>query len=361
MTNILEIRSEIARQVVSALKVQLGVEESQSLARKPTENVEAYRLYLLGLHYWWQWSEAGMSNALRSFQRAIEIEPDYAPGHAGLALAYVFSSTWVGPVPASEGAPKVKAAAQRAIQLDSTLADAHVALGYARMAFDWDWAGAKKEFERALELSPRSSLALDGYANVLVPRGRFEEALVVMNQALESDPLSPALHADLGWTYWVAGQFDQAIPHYRTVLELDPNFHVAREQLGWCYLFTGKTAEALAQFQTVAQAEPDRPWTRASLAYAYGVTGQRDRAMEVLKDLEQLSQKEAAQKRPVWLVPQAIAHLGLGQTNKALQLIEQACQERESWIIVNVAEPPLAPLRNEPRFQAVRKKLGYVK
>jgi len=181
-------------------------------------NPDAMEAYLRGMQHWWRWSDEGASNAVRYFQQATEIEPNFAPAHAGLALTYITGGTFLQIWPPREGVPKGKAAAQRAIELDPLLADAYVAMGIARENFDWDWAGAEKDFKRALELSPHSTLALDGYVNIFALRGQFDEAITLLNKALELDPYSPALHHDVGWTYWASAKFDLAMPLFRKAL-----------------------------------------------------------------------------------------------------------------------------------------------
>lgn len=356
LKDVFAIQDEIALAVVDKLKLTLLGDEKARLAKHHAIDPMAYEAYLKGLYYLWQWSDEGTANALRHFHRAIEIEPNYAPAYAGEALAYVWASSWIGLWPAREGMPKGKQAAQRAIQLDPMLTDAYVAMGYAQMLYDWDWTNAETNLKRALELSPHSSLALDGYVAFLVLKGRFDEAVAVANKAIELDPLSPALHDDLGWTYWTRGQFERAIPHFRKALELDRNFYGSSLHLGFSYLFTGKTNEALAEFERLAQLLPDSPRDQAVLGYAYGFTGRRAEAMQVLADLDQL-----ARKRYVSFCTWAFVCLVLGQKDAALDWLAKACEERDGWLPIVMVEPMLAPLRNEPRFQALLKKVGLDK
>jgi TolB-like protein len=216
-----KVQSEVARAIAAKVQVRLTREDQARLARARTAKPETIEAYLRGMQQWWHWFDEGTTNAPGYFQKAIEIEPDYAPAHAGVALTYLTASTRMSLWPPREGVPQGKEAAQRAIQLDPTLADAYVARGLARFSFDWDWAGAEQDFQRALELNPNSSLALDGYANLLAPRRRFDEAAALLSKALELDPLSPGLHYDLGWTYWASGQFGRAMSQFRKTLELD--------------------------------------------------------------------------------------------------------------------------------------------
>jgi tetratricopeptide (TPR) repeat protein len=239
-SDFLVVQDEVARAIAAEVQVRLTPEDQARLGRARAAKPETIEAYLMGMHHWWQWSDEGWRNALRYFQKAIELDPNYAPAHAGTALTYTYASG--GLWPAYEAMPKAKAAAQKAIELDSLLADGYAAMGDARMLFDWDWAGAEKDFKRALELNPQSLLALDGYNNYLLARGRFDEAIAVLHTALKFDPLSPGLNSDLGWTYYASGQFDRAIPHFRKALELAPASFQAHVYLGWCYLSTHRQA-----------------------------------------------------------------------------------------------------------------------
>jgi adenylate cyclase len=347
------VQDEVARAIAAEIQVRLTPEDQTRLARARPVNREALEAYLLGMRHLWQWSEEGYTRALRHFQQAIQIDPNYAPAHAGAALAYEFLAFWSGP---PREMLKCKQAAQRAIELDPFSVDAYLARGWARMSFDWDWPGADSDFRRGLQLDPKSSLALDAYNNYLVPLGRFEQALAMLNKALESDPLSPGLHSDVGGTYYYAGQPDRAIPHLLKALELDPNFLQAHFYLGWCYLFSGKPAEALAEFKATLQLAPDWPWAKAALGYAYGVTGHRPEAMQVLADLDELGRK-----RYVTRFAQVFLHLGLGQKDAALDWLEKACKEQDGYMTFLKTDPVFAPLRSEPHFRELLKKVGLDK
>ncbi len=349
-----KVQNEVARDVANEIQVRLTPEDQARFARARAAKSGAVEAYLHGMHEWWQWSDAGATNALRQFRRAIEIDPDYAPAPAGMALSYMLGSgsLW----PPREAMPKCREAAQKAIALDPMLAEGHDALGWVRLQFDWDWAAAEKDFRRAVELSPKSPLALDALNNFLVARGKFSEAVTVLNQALETDPLSPALHSDLGWTHWLAGDAAKGIPHLRRALELDRDFLQARTWLGWAYLFTGRTNEALAEFQGVVKLDPDSPWPPSRLGYAYGLAGRRAEALAVLADLDQ-----RAKQRYVVPSVRVLVLVGLGQNADALDALEKAYEERESWMAWLKVDPLLVPLHGEPRFQALLKKVGLDK
>jgi len=271
---LLLLQSEIAQAIAAEVQVRLTPEDQARLARARPIHPDAIEAYLRGMQQWWRWTDESVTNALSYLRRAVEIEPNYAQAQAGLALAYISASTFIGLL-APTNVLKGQEAVEKAIQLDPLLADAYVARGYARLQYDWDWRGAEMDFTNALALSPHSSLAADGYATFLPSRGRFNEAIAVARKALELDPHSPGLHHDVGIPYWCAGQFDEAIPLFRKALDLDRDCHSTRLFLGWCYLFTGRSTNALAEFQTLVQLAPDYPWSRAALGHAFAVTGRR--------------------------------------------------------------------------------------
>ncbi len=357
--DVFAIQEEIALAVTDKLKLTLLGEEKTRIRERPTIDPAAYEAYLRGLFYWWEWSDKGHTNALRHFQKAVEIEPGYAPAQAGLALAYIFASTWnsIGVWTPGEGVPRGKAAAQRAIELDPELADGYVARGYARMNYDWDWAGAEEDFATALKLSPRSSLALDAQANLLgIVLGRLDEAVAVLSQALTMDPLSPALYCDMGVFYHYAGQHDQARPYFRRSLELDSTFFWARLNDGWCDFFTGKVPEAIATFKAMAQMAPDSPFAHQALGYTYGLTGFPAEARKVLENLDGL-----AATRYVPPSTQASVYLSIGQREAALDWLEKAYAVRDTEMIFLKGDPLFAPLHDEPRFQRLLDKMSYGK
>lgn len=297
-----------------------------------------------------------MTNAIDSFKKTIAIEPDYAPAHAGLALAYISASTFVGLMAPSDGIPLGKEEARKAIELDPMLADGHAAMGLAKENYDWDWAGAEEDFKKAVGLNPHSSLILDNYATLFLPQGQSKKAADILIEALKFDPRSAALHSDLSWAYLVSGQFELAIRHSLRALELDPNFSQAYVNLGVSYYCSGETDKALKTLEANVALAPDAPWAQAVLGHAYGLTGHHKEAMQVLANLNRLAGKHYVPR-----CARAYIYLGLGQKEAALGLLEEACAEHEGLLFTLKVDPWYAPLRNEPRFQALLKKVGLDK
>jgi class 3 adenylate cyclase/Flp pilus assembly protein TadD len=347
-----KVQNEVARAIATQVQARLTPEDQARLARARAANPQAVEAYLLGRCQYWGSIHADFTNVLQNFQKAIAIDPNYAPAHAGVSLAYQWASITYD-LPPQETMPKSKAAAQRAIELDPLLADGYAARGYARMLRDWDWAGAETDFKRALELSPRSPEVLDNYGCFLTARGRSDEAIALLRQALESDPLSPFLYADLSVAYLYSGQFERAVPPLRKALEMDPNDKIAHLWLGWSLVYQGKTGEALAEFQTTLRLQPDWQLGQSALGYAFGVAGRRADALKLLASLDELAGKRYVSRcSPAWV------HLGLGQNDAALGLLEKACEERDTDMPFLKVDPGLAPLHKEPRFRALLKKVG---
>lgn len=346
-----KVQSEVALAIASEVRVRVTPEEQARLTRTRSADPEAVEACLLGLHHWWQWSDEGFINARQYFQKAIAIAPNYALGHAGEALNYAFGSTWLWRP--RDVMPLAKAAAQRAIGLDPGLAEAYVASACVRFKYDWDWTGAENDFKRALELSPNSSLTLDQYNNFLVALRRFDEACAVLEKGLENDPLSPGLHNDLAVTHYYAGRLDQAQVHLRKALELNPAFLQAHIFLGWAYHFTGHPEGALSEFEFVSKRVPDMALPHGALGYAYGALGRDQDAVKQLAELERI-----ARTRYVSDALSAWVWLGLGKPEKALDLLEKCCEERDVQMSYLKASPVLSVLHNEPRFRFLVKRAG---
>ncbi|MSO23670.1 MAG: tetratricopeptide repeat protein [Acidobacteria bacterium] len=349
MKDILAVQTEVAQQVVQALQVKLGIEAARALAKAPTGNPEAHRLYLLGRYHFGRNTEASLTNAMQYFTQALQQDPKHALAYCGLADCY----GWLGGILLSgkEAWAKEKELAQKALALDPNLADAHLSLGIA-LASAFDWNGGEQEMKRALELNPRLALAYDQLAWLQAMFGRFEEAIRNQQKAIELDPLSLMFNSDLGWRLNEARRYDEAMAQLRKTLELDPNFADAHFQLGWCLVYKGDTAGAIASFQKAKSLDP-QPWRESALAYAYARAGDRARAEQLLRDLE-----DQAKQRYNSLAPRMFFHLGLGEKDKALDWLERCYDEQDGFCWSLKVLPLYDPVRTEPRFQALLKKVG---
>jgi len=350
LTDILAIQSDVAQRVVQALQVQLGIEETRALARKPTENAEAHRLYLLGRFHFAKSSQESWTNAMRYFQQAIELDPSYVLAYCGLADNYSWWSAGLI-MPGKEAWPKAKESAQKALALNPNLADAHLSLSLALGGL-FDWQGCEHEIQRALELNPNLALAYDEYAWLLACFARFDEAISQQNKAMETDPLSLVVNSDLGLFLYRAGRYEQAIAQCRKTLELDPNYAWGHLLCGLCALWQGETTTAIAEFQRAKALDP-LPWFDGWLGYAYATSGERTQAEEILREAEALAKQR-------YIPPEInmLVYLGLGDKEKALGWLERCYQEQDGtcwWLKVDHVYDGL---RKEPRFQALLRKVG---
>ncbi len=352
MADIFAIQSDVAQRVATALQIQLLAGEKQQLARRPTDNLEAYDLYLKGRHYVTKDTEEAFRKAIASYEKAIALDPNYALAYAGLADAYGALGGVFGFVLPSETFPKSKAAALKAIELDETLAEAHVALANYKLSYEWNWEEAEREFKRALELDPDNARAYNGYGGYLQARGRFEEAIAARRHAQKLDPLSPDLTANVGYPYYYARQYDQAIGCYRQALEMEPNYFWASLWLGQVLVQEGKYDEAIVEINKAVNLSGRNVRTVASLAHAYAVAGRRDEAFKLLDELKRRSAE-------TYVAPYFIAVVlaGLGENDAVFQSLDQACQERFPYLYLLKVEPVFASLHSDPRFVAVLKKV----
>jgi TolB-like protein/class 3 adenylate cyclase/Flp pilus assembly protein TadD len=348
MKDILTVQSDVAQRVVQALQVRLGVDATRALTRTPTANSEAHRLYLLGRYHFGKASQAGWSNAMHYFNQALQLDPSYALAYCGLADNY----GWMGgfTLPGKEAWAKEKELAQKALALNPDLADAHLSLGIA-LASAFDWQGGIREIKRALELNPRLALAYDQYAWAQTVAGEFDEAIRSQRKAIDLDPLSAMFNGGLAHCLIRARRYEEAKAQIRRALELDPSSAVGYGWLGWCLFWTGDTAGAIREFQTGKALDP-QPYFDAILGYAHAALGDRAKAEQSLRDLE-----DWAKQRYVSPGLRVMLHLGLGEKEKALDWLERCFEEQDGTCWWLKSDPLYDPLRAEPRFQALLKKV----
>jgi len=318
--DVLALEREVAQNVAQEVGVKLGSKQQAYVATARPVNPEAHEQYLLGLHYLRAGTRADTEKAITYFQEAIAKDPRDPLAHAALADAYrSLSSLYMAPL---EAMPKAKAAAEKALELDETLAEPHASLGALKLFYDWDWAGAEKEFKRALELNPSLVEAHLRYGDYLASRGRFDEALEEDKQALSLDPVSPrGRSAALGHSY-LSRRFDQTIQQCHQAIELAPNVASPHAILGLTLAFEGRFSEAIAEAENGARLS-DSPSHLAKLGYVYSRTGNRDQAKKVIEKLA-----EQSKQRYVCSVDVAGIYAGLADTPHAFQWLEKAYSER---------------------------------
>ena len=352
LTDIFQIESEIAKTVAETLQAKLSGSEQHAIAIRPTESTEAHQLYLKGRYFWNKRTATDFKTAIGYFQQAIDKDPSFALAYAGLADTYVLMSGFAAASP-KESLPKAKAAALRALELDNTLGEAHASLGQALVAYDFDFAGANREFRRAIELNPNYATAHQWYAESgLIPLGRFDEAIAEINRASELDPLSVIINADVGGVLFNARHYDEAIAQLRKTLEMDPGFYYAHWNLGQVLEMKGLTSEAMAEYEKAMSLDPD-PLPQALLGRLYAKMGRTKEALAVLERLRQ-----ASGERYVSPYNFAIVYAGLGHKEEAIRFLEQTYEERDGYNIVFLEiDPFLSPLRGDPRFEALARKI----
>jgi tetratricopeptide (TPR) repeat protein len=347
--DILTLQSEVAHAIATAIEVTLRPDQRLRLSRTPVHPT-AHDEYLRGRHHWSRVTEDGFRKARDCLNRAVALESTFAAAHAMLADVHIALGAF-GVVSPSEGFSRADEAAQRALELDPSLGDAHRAMALVRMYY-WDWPGAAAAFDRALATAPGAAETHCQYALYLVARGRCAEAVVSAEHARALDPLSPMINNDLAFTLWTARRYGEAIDRYHLTLDLDPHFMESRRELGLLHASLGDVDAALAELEKATSLARDIE-TLASLGYALALAG-REREAHVLR----LELDAVRNTRHVESYAYALIYLGLGDHERALASLERAYHER-SWQLLWLPSWPLFdPLRPAPRFRALIERLG---
>jgi serine/threonine protein kinase/Tfp pilus assembly protein PilF len=355
LEDIFDIQDEIARTVANKLKVTLERERQEPLVRPPTENIVAYNLYLKGRFLVGQMGE-GTQKALEHFQRALALDPEYALAHAGVADSYNFLGDW-NIVPRKEAMMKAKEAAMRALELDGTLSEAHIALGWMNMSYDYDWQSAEKHFLRAIELDPNNADAHSRYALFLYwVRGRFDEAVSEGRLSVELDPLSEARNTWFGRVLYGVGRVEEGIAQLRRAVELDPTSLHAHFILSDAYRIAAMYPEAIAELQTAIELVGRHPWPLWVLGMTYANSGNKSEANAIYNELVERSQHEYVQ--PVIF---ALIDTALGRKDEAFEALDRAYEEHDGLIVNMKSWQAFDPLRDDARFDALMKKMGMEK
>jgi eukaryotic-like serine/threonine-protein kinase len=348
--DVLELQSNILREVTEKLRPQSADDIESRFQKRITQNRLAYDLYLQGIFNLNKRTPGGTRIAVDSFQQAINLDSNFALAFAGLADAYSLLDDFDLEAP-KISMPKAEEAARAALAIDPSLGEAHSTLGLLHRDFSLNWPDAERELKRALELNPNYAVTYNRYGWFLISVKRFDEALMYMRRAQELDPRSLNINTAVGLPYYYARRFDKAIEEYQRTLQLDPNFYPANLYLGLAYIEVGREKEAIKIFQRLRKVDEEGTDTAVCLAYAYVKAGQKNRARSILNSLHKL-----AARKHVGLSDLALVHAQLEEPDEAIDLLEEAYAERELTSLILV-EPMLDPLRGNPRFEAILKRL----
>ncbi len=347
-----EIEEYLSREIADALGVQLTAEQGERLAKRNTESSEAHDAYLQGRHYLQIGTKEAGERAIQYFNEAIQNDPNYALGYAGLSDAHrAMNNNYSSPM---ETMPPAREAAIAALEVDDTLAEAHVSLGNVRFWYDYDWVETEAEFKRALELSPSLPEAHLGYALYLAAMLRDEEAIREIQQARELNPFSPSIAAFTAFVFTVLRHHGQAIEYGLEAIEAHPNFSMGYKWLGMAYRNIGQLDEATAQLQRAVELDPNPP-NVLFLGEMYALSGETSKAHEMLEQLDQLHE------RGLYHCPyeRALVYIGLDDKDEAFELLEQAYSERAYCMPWLGSDQALDPLRDDPRFQDLLLRMNF--
>ena len=352
LADVFAVQEEIARSIAAALRLRLGHQTDSALGERPTGDLDAYDLYLKGRFAWNQRTGGSLLLATQYFKQAVQRDSDFARAYAGLADATLLLPQYSA-VPPSVAWPEAKAAAAKALALDGTLAEAHTSLAYGTMLYEWDWAAAEAGFKRAIAADPNYPTARQWYGDYLAGRGRLEESLKEMRRGVELDPLSRIIGGELAWTYYVMHRNDEALAQIDTMLRLDPNYSHTYFVQSLIFLQQRDYEKALTAIQrdselggSYAQPESRKVWVHAG-------QGDTAAAKRALAGLEERSKREYV---PPWAF--AVAYTGLGDKTRAIGWLNRGIDERDMIMAENLFDPILDPLRGDPRFAEVERRMG---
>ena len=348
LIDIFAVESEIAAKVADRLQAKLTGAEQHAISMQPTQNTEAYQLYLRGRYFWNKRTGPDLQKAIDYFKQAIDKDPNYALAYVGLGDAYILLSGF-GAARPQDSFPLAEAAAKKALEIDDNLAEAHTTLGFSLCVHHFDFAGSIREFERAIELNPNYATAHHWFGDgPLLAVGQFDRAIAEGKRALELDPLSVIITADLGANYLVARRYDEAIEQFHKAIDLDPRFYYVHWNLAEALEMKGNLREALAEYKKAVELDDD-PFVLALLGQAYAKLGQRDEALKILVQLPQIGAH-----RYVPAYSYALLHMALGEKDKAIEWLERSYQEGAGLDLIFLkVDPMLDPLQKESRFQAL--------
>jgi len=353
--DVLALQNRVSSAIVDEIRINLSSEDKERLAKNPSVSPEAYEDYLKGRYYWNKRSGEGFAKAIGYFEESTRKNPQYALAYAGLADCYgIIGATIYGTVPAAEAAPKAKAAAIRALEIDPSLAEAETSLATAKFNYDWDWAGAADGFRRAIQMDPRYATAYQRYSLYSIAMGRFDDSFEQIKKARDLDPLSISINSSYGWRLYLARQYDRSIAQLRDTLEMDPSYEWAHLILGQAYEQKRELQLAVTELRKALELSHNSPLMISALAHAYAISGNAGEARRLLAEL--LAPSPHQYVSPFYI---AIVYTGLAQNNSAIDWLDKAFADRSNGLVCLQVEPELDPLRSNARFLALKQKLKF--
>ncbi|MFC5865217.1 winged helix-turn-helix domain-containing protein [Acidicapsa dinghuensis] len=353
-TSDFEIEESISQRLVDAMTLKLSQGEKQQLAKPNTPNNQAYDLYIQGRYYWNKRSVESVQKSIDLFRQATSIDPNYAAAWSGLADAWIlagsYGNSFIAP---ADAMPRAKEAAEKALALDDSSAEAHTSLAYIHLTWDWDMAGAEREFKRAIELNPNYVNAHHWYSHELIALGRVAESHEESESALALDPTDVVINEHMAWHHMMAREYDRSIPQANKAVELDPNFVQAHRVLALSLLYSGRENDACAEFMKGVELSHHDPVANAYLARCYALDHRPADARKILTSLEQ-----AASERYISAAEIAAGYAALNDAEAALKWLNKACEERSGSLIYLNADRVWDPLRSNPGFQICVKRVN---
>jgi len=352
MDDLFTIQDDIGRAIVDTLKVEILGKAEAPLVKPETTNLEAYNLYLQGRYFWNKRVRDYLLKSIEYFEKALAIEPGYAPAYSGLANAYlVLASNLL--LPPREGYPKAKEFALKALAIDKKNAEGYSVLGAVKRGYEWDFAGAEDDFKTAIEINPNEPNSHHFYAFLLSQLGRHEEAIEEVKRARDLDPLAPRIRANVGYLLYFARRYKEALEELKKALDFDPGHAATYEYIGDVYRETGHYKEAIWHFRKGSELVPYSCYFLQALAITYARAGNIKESRRILKEIEERSKKEYASPAVT-----AAVYGALGEKDTAFDFLNKAHAERDSGISFLKVEPIFDPLRSDPRFTSLLKKVG---
>jgi TolB-like protein/DNA-binding winged helix-turn-helix (wHTH) protein/Flp pilus assembly protein TadD len=351
--DIFSVQDEVADRLANEITAARGEPARDLLAKQRPQNIDAYEAYLKGRYFWNKRTADGGRKAVEYFKRSLEIDPSFARGYASLADCHLVYASVAADILRPLGT--FEFLVSKAIELDDSLAEPHAALAYHKSAVEWDWAGAEKEFERAIALNPNYVTAHHWHAYNLITMGRWREAIAEMERARAIDPVSLIINTDLGHIYYLARQNENALAALRQALEMDPNFGIARERLGEVYAAQGRYEDAIAELQRARALFGGGPGEiEARLGYVYAASGRKAMAQE---ELNEITQRNKASQSFGDSAP-ALILAGLGEKEQAFKVLYEAAERRNSLMALYKVDPMFDSLRADPRYEDLLRRMN---